>query len=73
MAAQGKKTKDERAAEELGITVEKLRELKGQAGAAKQRGKRPAGTAGAEAKLAGWGQVEGQAELFKCEPGRSAS
>lgn len=67
MAAQGKKTTEELAAENLGIPVEKLRELKAQTRSAKSRGKRPAGTAGAEAKLAGWGAVDGQQQLFACD------
>ncbi|GAB3365755.1 hypothetical protein [Amycolatopsis echigonensis] len=73
MAAQGKKTKEELAAENLGIPVEKLRELKAQTRAAKSRGKRPAGTAGAETKLAAWGPVEGQEELFACDTDQAAS
>ncbi|MEU9688119.1 hypothetical protein [Amycolatopsis japonica] len=74
MAAQGKKkTKDELEAEALGMTVEKLHELKDQVGAAKGRGRRPAGTAGADTKLAAWGQVEGQEELFACDPKQAAS
>ncbi|OKA06455.1 hypothetical protein [Amycolatopsis regifaucium] len=74
MAAQGKKkTKAELDAEALGMTVEKLHELKSQVGAAKGRGRRPAGTAGADTKLATWGDVDGQSELFPVESNGVAS
>lgn len=74
MAAQGKKkTKDEIAAAELGIPVAQLHALKTQTAAARGRGKRPAGTAGADTKLAAWGTVEGQSELFPVEPDGTGS
>ena len=67
--AKPKKTREEIAAEACGMTIEQFQALKAQTTAAKQRGKRPAGAAGAETKLAGWGAVEGQEQLFPCEPG----
>ncbi|OKA03369.1 hypothetical protein [Amycolatopsis regifaucium] len=74
MAAQGKKkTKAELDAEALGMTVEKLHELKSQVVATKGRGKRPAGTAGADTKLAAWGDVDGQSTLFAVEPNGAVS
>lgn len=71
--AKPKKTREEIAAEACGMTIEKFQAVKAQSTAAKQRGKRPAGTAGAETKLAGWGEVDGQEQLFACEPNGSAS
>jgi hypothetical protein len=62
MAQKEKKT--EEIAKQLGMTAEQLAHVKQQAAAARGRGRRPAGTAGAEAKLAAWGQVDGQAQLF---------
>jgi hypothetical protein len=74
MAQKPKKDKAEDIAQQLGMTAEQLAHVKGQAAAARGRGRRPAGTAGAETKLAGWGQVEGQAQLFATdEPGGSAA
>jgi hypothetical protein len=46
------------------MTAEQLTHAKQQAAADRGRGRRPAGTAGADTKLAGWGQVDGQAQLF---------
>ncbi|NKQ57132.1 hypothetical protein HFP15_30105 [Amycolatopsis sp. K13G38] len=46
------------------MTIEQWQRVKAQTTAAKARGKRPAGTAGAETKLAGWGEVAGQEALF---------
>jgi hypothetical protein len=63
-----KKTREEIVAAACGMTIEQFRALKAQTTAAKQRGRRPAGTAGAETKLAGWGEVDGQEQLFPCEP-----
>ncbi|SFW50327.1 hypothetical protein [Amycolatopsis australiensis] len=65
---QAKKTREQIAAEACGMTIEQFRAVKAQTTAARQRGKRPAGTAGAAAKLAGWGEVDGQEQLFACEP-----
>ena len=67
------KTREEIAAEACGMTIEQFRGVKAQTAAARQRGKRPAGTAGAETKLAGWGEVDGQEQLFACEPEGTAS
>ena len=68
MGSKAKKSREEIAAEACGMTIEAFRALKAQTTAAKQRGRRPAGTAGAETKLAGWGEVDGQEQLFACEP-----
>jgi hypothetical protein len=68
MAAPAKKTNDEKAAEACGMTIEKFQAVKAQTSAARGRGRRPAGTAGAETKLAGWGEVEGQEQLFAAAP-----
>ncbi|MFD8492418.1 hypothetical protein [Amycolatopsis sp. NPDC059657] len=65
--ATPKKTKEQIAAEQCGMTIEEWRRAKQLATAAKGRGRRPAGTAGAETKLAGWGDVDGQAQLFACD------
>ena len=64
MAQKEKKTKTEEIAKQLGMTAEQLTHVKQQAAAARGRGRRPAGTAGADTKLASWGQVDGQAQLF---------
>lgn len=61
------KTKEELAAARCGMTIEQWHRVKAQTSAAKARGKRPAGTAGAETKLAGWGDVQGQEALFTNE------
>lgn len=58
------KSKEELAAERCGMIIEQWQRVKAQTSAAKARGKRPAGTAGAETKLATWGEVEGQEALF---------
>jgi hypothetical protein len=62
--ATTKKDKAEETAQQLGMSTEQLARAKNQATADRGRGRRPAGTAGAEAKLAGWGEVDGQAQLF---------
>jgi len=67
------RTKDEIAADACGMTIEQFRALKTQTTAAKQRGKRPAGTAGAETKLTSWGEVDGQEQLFANEADGAAS
>jgi hypothetical protein len=64
MVKKAKNTNAEQIANQLGMTPEQLAHVKGQAAAARGRGRRPAGTAGAETKLANWGQVDGQAQLF---------
>ena len=64
MAAQPKKTADDQAAERCGMTVEQWQHAKQQTAAAQGRGRRPAGTAGAETKLASWGAVYDQMQLF---------
>jgi hypothetical protein len=64
MAAQKKKTTDEQAAERCGMTVEQWQHVKQQAAGDRSRGRRPAGTAGADTKLAGWGAVDDQMPLF---------
>ncbi|MFD8500135.1 hypothetical protein [Amycolatopsis sp. NPDC059657] len=61
---QPKKTQEQIAADLCGMTVEQWQHTKQQATAAKGRGRRPAGTAGAETKLARWGEVDGQEQLF---------
>jgi transposase-like protein len=58
------KNQTEQIAKQLGMTAEQLAHVKQQAQAARGRGRRPAGTAGADTKLAGWGDVDGQAQLF---------
>jgi len=73
MAAKDKTTTEAQTADQLGMTVEQLRHVKGQIAAAKGRGRRPAGTAGAETKLAGWGAVEGQEQLFPVETGEGTA
>jgi hypothetical protein len=64
MAQKEKKTKTEEIAKQLGMTAEQLTHVKQQTAADRGRGRRPAGTAGADTKLASWGQVDGQAQLF---------
>jgi hypothetical protein len=64
MAQKEKKNKTDEIAKQLGMTAEQLAHVKEQAAAARGRGRRPAGTAGADTKLASWGQVDGQAQLF---------
>jgi hypothetical protein len=64
MAQKEKKTNTEEVAKQLGMAAEQLAHVKGQAAAARGRGRRPAGAAGADTKLAGWGRVDGQAQLF---------
>jgi hypothetical protein len=64
MTEKPKKTKAEEAAQHCGMTVEQWQNAKAQTAADRGRGRRPAGTAGAEAKLAGWGAVEDQIQLF---------
>ncbi|MFF4598128.1 hypothetical protein [Amycolatopsis sp. NPDC001319] len=68
MAQNKKKPTDEQLATRHGMTAEQWRHAKTQTKAARGRGKRPAGTAGAETKLATWGAVEGQEQLFACDP-----
>jgi hypothetical protein len=64
MAQKETKTKTAEIAKQLGMTAEQLAHVKQQTAAARGRGRRPAGTAGADTKLASWGQVDGQAQLF---------
>jgi hypothetical protein len=64
MTGKDKKTTDELAAARCGMAVDQWRHVKAQTSAARARGKRPAGNAGAETKLAGWGEVNGQEALF---------
>jgi transposase-like protein len=64
MAQKEKKNNTDEVAKQLGMTAEQLTHARQQAAAARGRGRRPAGTAGADTKLAGWGQVDGQAQLF---------
>ncbi|MEV0066121.1 hypothetical protein [Amycolatopsis sp. NPDC050768] len=66
--APKKKLTNEEIAERHGMTAEQWRRAKTQTAAARGRGKRPKGTAGADTKLATWGQAEGQEQLFACEP-----
>ncbi|QRP45774.1 hypothetical protein [Amycolatopsis sp. FDAARGOS 1241] len=61
------KPTDEEMAKRHGMTAEQWRHAKAQTKAARDRGKRPASAAGAETKLAGWGPVEGQEQLFAYE------
>ncbi|MEC3976247.1 hypothetical protein [Amycolatopsis sp. H20-H5] len=63
MAAR-KQDSQEKVAKKLGMTPEQLAHVEQQAAAARARGRRPAGTAGAETKLASWGDVDGQDALF---------
>ncbi|NKQ53555.1 hypothetical protein HFP15_11755 [Amycolatopsis sp. K13G38] len=70
MTGKDKKSKDELAAARCGMTIEQWQRIKAQTCAARARGKRPAGTAGAETKLAGWGDVDGQEALFTDEQPR---
>jgi len=71
MAHKEKRNNAEDIAEQLGMTAEQLAHVKQQTAAERGRGRRPAGTAGADTKLAGWGQVDGQAQLFTTDtPGR---
>jgi hypothetical protein len=72
MAAQAKKPTDAQVAANHGMTIEQWQRVKAQHAAAKGRGRRPAGTAGAETKLAAWGQVDGQEQLFACDPDETA-
>jgi hypothetical protein len=53
-------------AERCGVPEQVWTELHYQAEAARERGRRPAGSARA-AKLADWGDVAGQADLFEIE------
>lgn len=64
MTEKPKKTKEELAAAQCGMSIEQWQRIKAQTSAAKARGKRPVGTAGAETKLASWGDVQGQETLF---------
>jgi hypothetical protein len=64
MTDKPKKSKEELAAERCGMAIEQWQRVNAQTSAARTRGKRPAGTAGAETKLATWGEVEGQEALF---------
>jgi hypothetical protein len=68
MAQQEKKSKAELAAQSYGMTVEQWQRAKSQNAAARGRGKRPAGTAGADVQLAVWGEVEGQEQLTTTRP-----
>lgn len=70
--AHPKKSREEIAAEACGMTFEQFQAVKAQTTAARGRGRRPAGTAGAETKLAGWGEVDGQEQLFATEPDGTA-
>jgi hypothetical protein len=71
--AQKEKKKTEEIAKQLGMTAEQLAHAKEQVAAARGRGRRPAGTAGADTKLAGWGQVDGQAQLVATGQGGDAA
>ncbi|RJQ92386.1 hypothetical protein [Amycolatopsis panacis] len=68
MAAKKAKQSEDQLAARHGMTGEQWRHAKVQHAAANSRGKRPAGTAEAETKLASWGAVEGQQQLFSCQP-----
>lgn len=70
MTDKPKKSKEELAAERCGMTIEQWQQARTQTSAARGRGRRPTGTAGAETKLAAWGDVEGQEALFGAEPAR---
>jgi hypothetical protein len=59
-----KKNKAQKAAEACGMSVEEWTQARQQATSSRTRGRRPAGTAGADAKLATWGPVEDQMGLF---------
>jgi hypothetical protein len=50
------------------MTIEQWQRVKAQTSAARARGKRPTGTAGAETKLTTWGDVDGQEALFTTKP-----
>jgi hypothetical protein len=58
------KTKDEIAAELCGMTVKQWQQMKQRVSSDRTRGKRPAGTTGADTNLATWGQVADQMPLF---------
>ncbi|MEU4674475.1 hypothetical protein AB0F91_42590 [Amycolatopsis sp. NPDC023774] len=73
MAPNKKKPTDDELASRHGMTGEQGRHAKSQVSAARGRGKRPTGTAGADTKLTAWGDVEGQEQLFACEPDGAAS
>jgi hypothetical protein len=68
MTEKPKKNKEELAAERCGMTIEQWQRVKAQSSAARARGKRPTGTAGAETKLTTWGDVDGQEALFTTKP-----
>lgn len=61
------KPTEEQLARRCGQTVEQWRRTKEQSAAARTRGKRPTDSQRAEAKLATWGGVEGQTQLFGCD------
>jgi hypothetical protein len=63
-----RKSKEELAAARCGMSIEQWRRVKVQTSAARARGKRPTGTAGADTKLASWGEVDGQNALFTTKP-----
>jgi hypothetical protein len=54
----------EKAAKACGMDTEEFVTVQQRVRIEKARGRRPAGTAGADTKLANWGEVEGQADLF---------
>jgi hypothetical protein len=68
MTDKPRKSKEELAAERCGMSIEQWQRVKAQTSAARARGKRPAGTTGADTKLASWGEVEGQEALFASKP-----
>jgi hypothetical protein len=68
MTDKPKKSKDELAAERCGMTIEQWQRVKAQSCAARARGKRPTGTAGADTKPASWGEADGQEALFVTRP-----
>lgn len=68
MTAKPKKSKEELVAARHGMTIEQWQRVKAQNAAARSRGKRPTGRVGAETKLTGWGEVDGQEPLFATKP-----
>lgn len=68
MASNARRTsataQTEKSAKACGMTVEEWITARQRSQVEQTRGRRPAGIAALDSKLANWGEVEGQADLF---------